>query len=404
MRGNSHPDPVNFGLPVGPLGRDTDLFQRLSGVQMSSTGFQEHSRTILERARAGLRSLYVGDSLAMPVHWYYNPMDIFKDFPGGIQQLENAPTHHPSSIMSLHSTAQGGRRKQSAGGGREIVGQVILKGKRAFWDIPHQHYHQGMRAGQNTLNAHCTRVVTRSITAAGGRYDPKRFLADYISFMTADNPQHPDTYAESFHRGFFANLENGNPPERCGAITHDTPSVGGLVMVPPIAIATLLQGNSLESTQKVCRQHLFLTHPDAFLAKICDAFVQLISTLLFREVDENPEQYIADTAQRSMGINVRSLVAKARSDSDVVGGRYSPACYITDSWPSILYLATQYVQDPQAGLLANTNLGGDNVHRGAVLGVILGLATSRTVDEFFQELKDRQALDEEIGFLIGQGH
>ncbi|MGM0758765.1 MAG: hypothetical protein ACQEUB_03570 [Thermodesulfobacteriota bacterium] len=74
------------------------------------------------------------------------------------------------------------------------------------------------------------------------------------------------TYAESFHRGFFANLENGNPPERCGAITHDTPSVGGLVMVPPIAIATLLQGNSLENTQKVCRKHLFLTHPDAFLA------------------------------------------------------------------------------------------------------------------------------------------
>ena len=356
----------------------------------------------MERARAGLRSLYVGDSLAMPVHWYYNPMDIFKDFPVGIQQLEDAPTHHPSSIMSLHSTAQGGRRKQAGDGGREIVGQVILKGKRPFWDIPHQHYHQGMRAGENTLNAHCARVVTRSITASGGHYDPKRFVADYISFMTADNPQHPDTYAESFHRGFFAHLENGSPPERCGAITHDTPSVGGLVMVPPIAIATLLQGDSLESTQKVCREHLFLTHPDPFLAKICDAFVQLISTLLFRDVDENPEQYIADTAQRSMGINVRSLVARARSDSDVVGGRYSPACYITDSWPSILYLASKYVQDPQAGLLANTNLGGDNVHRGAVLGVILGLATSRTVDDFFQNLKDRQAVDEEIGFLIGQ--
>ncbi|MBS3779298.1 MAG: ADP-ribosylglycohydrolase family protein [Desulfovermiculus sp.] len=367
---------------------------------MSAAGFHDHSRTILERARAGLRSLYVGDSLAMPVHWYYNPMDIFKEYPGGIQQLEDAPKYHPSSIMSLHSTAQGGRRIQSARD-REIVGQVILKGKRAFWDLPHQHYHQGMKAGQNTLNAHCARVVTRSMIAAGGRYDPKRFLTDYIRFMTADIPQHPDTYAESYHRGFFANLENGNPPERSGAITHDTPSVGGLVMVPPIAIATLLHGNSLENTQDECREHLFLTHPDAFLARICDAFVQLISTLLFREDDESPQQYIADTAQKSMGINMSSLGARARSDSDVVGGRYSPACYITDSWPSILYLASKYANDPKAGLLANTNLGGDNVHRGAVLGVILGLSTSRTVDEFFQGLKDRQALDAEIDALIG---
>jgi hypothetical protein len=30
------------------------------------------------------------------------------------------------------------------------------------------HYHQGMQAGENTLNALCTRVVLRGITANGG--------------------------------------------------------------------------------------------------------------------------------------------------------------------------------------------------------------------------------------------
>ncbi len=358
-------------------------------------------RQRIQRARAGLQSLYVGDSLAMPVHWYYNPMDILNAFPGGIQQLEDAPAYHPSSIMSLHSTAKGGRGAQAAGSGKEIVGEVILKGKRSFWGVPNQHYHQGMKAGENTLNAHCARVVTRSLTAAGRHYDKARFLTDYIDFMTADPPRHPDTYAESFHRGFFANLEGGKSPDRCGAVTHDTPSVGGLVMLGPIAIAGFLQKHSLKAVQDLCREHLFLTHPDAFLAGISDAFVQLVETLIFRKNGDTPQQFIADIARRSVGIDLKRLAAKVRSDHEVAGGRYSTACYITDSWPVILYLAYRYADDLKAALLANTNLGGDNVHRGAVLGLILGLASGRTVDAFFNRLKDRHDIDAEITALIG---
>jgi hypothetical protein len=60
------------------------------------------------------------------------------------------------------------------------------------------------------------------------------------------------------------------------------------------------------------------------------------------------------------------------------------------------------VNDPKAALLANTNLGGDNAHRGAVLGVLLGLATGgRTVDAFFHQLEDRQAIEDEITALLG---
>ncbi|WP_319549756.1 ADP-ribosylglycohydrolase family protein [Desulfogranum marinum] len=368
---------------------------------MAPTAAHTQKERFVERARAGLRSLYVGDSLAMPVHWYYNPMDILEAFPGGIQKFEDAPENHPSSIMSLHSTAKGGRGKQACAGGREIVGEVILKGKRAAWGLPNQHYHQGMKAGENTLNAHCARLVTRAMIAGGGRYNKERFLKDYIHFMTADIPRHPDTYAESYHRGFFANLESGSSPEQCGAVTHDTPSVGGLVMLAPIAIGSFVHGNSLQSVQGICRDHLFLTHPDTFLAKVSDAFVKLVSDLLFRENDVEARQHIAAAAQHSIGINVSSLAAKTRTDNEVVGRRYSTACYITDSWPSILYLAYKYVNDPKAGLLANTNLGGDNVHRGAILGVILGLATSRTVDAFFNSLTDRQAIDQEIVALLG---
>ncbi|MCG8412831.1 MAG: ADP-ribosylglycohydrolase family protein, partial [Pseudomonadales bacterium] len=144
-----------------------------------------------KRAVAALQSMFVADALAMPVHWYYNPMDIFRQFRGGITGFEDAPDHHPSSIMSLHSTSHGGRGPRRNHEQAEIVGDVILKGKREFWEQSNVHYHQGMKAGENTLNAHCARALIHSLIANDGRYDQNRFLDSYIELMTADPAQHP---------------------------------------------------------------------------------------------------------------------------------------------------------------------------------------------------------------------
>ncbi len=356
-----------------------------------------------QRASAALKTLFVADALAMPVHWYYNPQDIEKAFPGGIAMLEAAPAYHPSSIMSLHSTAKGGRGGQASGGaGREIVGEVILKGKRQYWGQPNQHYHQQMQAGENTLNAQCARVLMRAMRTNGCRYAKDCFLDAYIAFMTADPPLHPDTYAESYHRGFFANLDAGKAKDQCGAVTHDSPSIGGLVSIAPLVFAERLQGTPLPEVQQICRQHLFLTHPDEELAAVCAAYVKLLDGLLFRTEQDSAETLLARVAKNSIGLDLPALVAKGRSDRDIVGGLFSTACYISGSWPSVLYLAYRYLSEPKQGLLANTNLGGDNVHRGAVLGTILGLANAATIDEFFDRLVDREAIAAEINGLLEQ--
>ncbi len=41
----------------------------------------EHS--IQDRIEGALWGLFVADSLAMPIHWYYNRKNITSDFPGG---------------------------------------------------------------------------------------------------------------------------------------------------------------------------------------------------------------------------------------------------------------------------------------------------------------------------------
>ena len=345
--------------------------------------------------------MFVGDSLAMPVHWYYNTMDIFRQFSGGIAKLEDAPAHHPSSIMSLHSTKRGGRSsKDRSKPQAEIVGDVILKGKRKFWNKPNEHYHQGMLAGENTLNAHCARLLFRILAVNNGHYSEELFLDAYIALMTAKPAEHPDTYAESYHRGFFANLSAGKLPSKCAAVTHDTASIGGLVTIAPIVISERLHGTSLESVTEICQKHLQLTHPDEFLGKVCRDYVGLLDALLFRENSQCPKEIIRVWGKRSISISMPELLAKVYSDNDVVGGLFSSACYISDSWPSVLYLAYKYADKPKAGLLANTNLGGDNVHRGTVLGTLLGLANDATIDEFYKGLRDKEAIDTELKALL----
>ena len=64
----------------------------------------------------------------------------------------------------------------------------------------------------------------------------------------------------------------------------------------------------------------------------------------------------------------------ADPDETVVGRRLSTACYVEDALPATAYLALKYHDNPAQGLIANTNLGGDNAGRGAGLGALLGAA------------------------------
>lgn len=352
------------------------------------------------RAVAALKNLFIADSLAMPVHWFYNVHDIDRAFPDGITTFEAPPDVHPSSIMSMHSTSGGGRKHADSEATREIVGDVILKGKQSYWNRPNIHYHQGMKPGDNTLNAYCALTLMQTMAGADQHYNRDTFLQAYIQLMTAEEPAHPDTYAESYHRGFFANLEKGLPPHKCGAVTHDTPSIGGLVTIGPLVISERLKGLSLADTCKICRSHLALTHPDSFLADVCDAYVNLIDALLFRDDDTNTRDLLLQATRGLSKRDLTTLVDSDRPERDVIGRLLSTACYITDAWPAVLYLACKYHQDPLKALQINAEVGGDSVHRGAVLGVLLGLITGKENGDLFARLTAHTTINRTIEGLF----
>jgi ADP-ribosylglycohydrolase len=214
----------------------------------------------------------------------------------------------------------------------------------------------------------------RSLNALG-RYDQKDFLGEYIAFMTEPD-RHNDTYAESFHRDFFANYARGIAPEKCaGAEGHDTASIGGLVGLPMVILATLREGN-LATTHAATLAHQRLTHRSESLERYSLALANLMFDI-FDAQETDTETLVCKTAS-SVGFPVEELLKRVRrnqnSDLDVIGGLLSPTCYVDQSFPSVLYLAARYSNDFEGALVGNTNVGGDNCHRGAVLGCVLGAA------------------------------
>ncbi len=106
----------------------------------------------------------------------------------------------PNSIMNLSNTGGGGRGSDQG----HIIGDVINHGKRQYWlKGGNFHYHLGLKAGDNTLEAQLARLLARTLASGGS------FLDAYVTFMRTPGSHH-DTYASTAHRQFFANLVRPN--------------------------------------------------------------------------------------------------------------------------------------------------------------------------------------------------
>jgi ADP-ribosylglycohydrolase len=227
------------------------------------------------------------------------------------------------------------------------------------------HYHQFLQSGENTLNLKlCTQLIG-SINDNGG-YRAEDYLQRYIAFMTTPGT-HRDTYVEEYHRHFFANYARGFHPRKCGVTEKH---IGGLVGLSPIVIFYRSQP---ERARLAALEHLSLTH----LGEDMEAAAQLLVRVLV-EVLGGRSLYDALLGeiqeQRSPFLAYPFVKWLKQPDEVVVGHRFSTACYVEDSIPAVVYLALKYHHTPEAGLIANTNLGGDNAHRGAILGTLLGAA------------------------------
>jgi len=302
------------------------------------------------RCRGAFYGLFIGDALAMPVHWYYDTSALRRDYGRVVDYL--APKNpHPDSILWRSSY----RPLNEKGD--------ILHDQAQYWGKRDIHYHQFLEAGENTLNLKLCTLLMDSLNANKG-YSSDDYLKRYIAFMTTPG-SHRDTYVEEYHRHFFANFAKGKSPHQCGVMEKH---IGGLVGLVPIVV---FYRRFPPRAREAALEHLALTHLGQKMAMAAELLVNLLLEVLSgKPLREVLLQQIRDQKNPLYGLPYLQWLDDP--DDAVVGRRLSTACYVEDSVPSVLYLALKYHDEPEKGLIVNTNLGGDNVHRGAVLGALLG--------------------------------
>lgn len=289
----------------------------------------------------------IADALAMPVHWYYDRAALVRDY-GDISGYQAPKNPHPDSILW---------RSRYAASGPETD---ILGAQAEHWGRRGVHYHQFLAAGDNTLNYRLA-IELFEMVRRERDYDPERWLERYVAFMLKP-AAHGDTYVEEYHRDFFTNLGAGRKPINCGVRDEH---IGGLVPVPALVAAL---GPRHHDLRRIVRVHVGLTHRDD---RVLDAADTLTRILVHCCQGEDLRTAIQEQAGGWMSAG-RVREWAAHPDEVVVGRFLSPACYIDEAFPAALLLAWRHAGDFAAGVRANARVGGDNCHRGAVVGSLLG--------------------------------
>ena len=398
-----------------------------------------------ERIENALWGLFAGDALAMPAHWFYSLDNIQETFSGGVDRYLAAPHPHPESFMvgmSYHPDVAKATRL-----GRQYD---ILHEHARFYDTSYSrltiqtderesehgnatpkledryHYHHGLNAGENTTGAQLVRVLLRSVIAAG-RYDENRFLTEFVRFLTTSG-NNSDPYTEIYLRSWFERYSRGLEPTACAARQRDVWSIGSHGgMIRPLVVA-MLAPTPFQAIG-FAAEHQALTHRSENVTSALSVAVPILHDLLdgcdpgqtvisgsrslrvpkvtgeelfrlYREHDGpgniSPDQMWHLHVDFEDGpFNLKCMV-EVNTEEDVVLKKFATACYPEHGLPLLLFLLAKHQFDVQSALLANANAGGDNVHRGMIMGILAGAAQVRFPEHLKSGLAEHAELAREI--------
>lgn len=339
---------------------------------------------LADRVAGALWGMFIADALAMPTHWFYGGRpEVQRFFGGDITTYRKSPHPYPQTIMALSNTGGAGR----GGNQGDIIGDVINHGKKKYWERgAGYHYHCSLEPGETTLEGEMARLMVRHLNK--GPFDAGRMQEEYVEFMTTPG-SHNDAYASTYHRMFFANRAKGLPLKDCpDNDAHNVDAIDGLIVPVPMLLATALAGDA-EAVQRA-QASVSVTRK----SKVVEGFVPALAGILRPVLAGTP----ASEAARNVAVQMYGAAPNPSSRDPVV------ACYIDNNFQSMLHFLVKY-KDFREGVLANANAGGENVHRGLVLGAILGAeaGASNIPKDLKSGLRHSAAIEKEIQEFV-QAH
>jgi hypothetical protein len=260
-----------------------------------------------------------------------------------------------------------------------------------------------------------------------GRYDQRGFIDAFINYLITPG-NNRDPYTEIYIRRWFEQYTRGMPPHACAELQRRSWSIGSHGGLIRPLVVSMLAGSPYQGIG-LAMEHMNLTHRSENNASALSILVPLLDELISGNASEKTT--IAFGSQiRMPKVTGRDLFARYREakgpgnipheemwqlhtrlenapmdipqllngyqEEDITHSRLATACYPEHGLPVMLYLAVRHKLDLEAALLANANAGGDNVHRGMVLGLLVGAASDNVPPTLKTGLVDHVALSTEI--------
>lgn len=396
-----------------------------------------------------LWGIFISDAMSMPAHWYYKRDYIQEGFEGWITEYHDAPHPHPESFMVGNGYHPNIEKAKILDRPFDILHQhsKFYKTNYHHSDITlsvhagehknpmpvleeRYHYHHGLKKGDNTLGANLLRLLMRSIVANDG-YIQSAFIDDFISYMTTPG-QNKDPYLEIYLRVWFENYSSGVPPHACAEEQRNVWSIGSNGgIIRPLLLS--LTATSVYQSLGIALQHQQITHRSDNVSSALTVLVPLLHGLLEGKDPMTTLDHYASKVQRIKikGSELTKCYAEYKgpgnipkdemwkihtefsdksldldylmdtyTEDEILGTVFTTGCYTEHSLPVLMYLLYKYKFDFKACILANTNAGGDNVHRGIILGMLAGAANDKIPEDLKEGLSEYENIEKEIDALV----
>ena len=107
------------------------------------------------------------------------------------------------------------------------------------------------------------------------------------------------------------------------------------------------------------------------------------------------EMWDIHTKFSELSVDLDTLM-KEHTEDEILGSVFTTGCYPEQSLPVLMYLLYKNKFDFKASVLANANAGGDNVHRGIILGLLAGAASDEIPADLKTDLVAYDSINQEI--------
>lgn len=269
-----------------------------------------------DKAKALVMASFAADSLALGVHWIYDPKLIESQF-GSVESLLKP------SPETFHKTKDRGE---------------------------FTHYGDQM-------------LVLLESVAEKGSFDLTDFSHRWQKLFDGY-----DGYIDGATRNTLANYQAGKLPENAGSRSGD---LAGASRIAPLVC---IYRDDPEPLAKNAIAQTRMTHTDPATVESAEYFARVTQAVL---KGATPIEAMTSVAEDYFDISMVSAwlqkgLATVERDSVNVIGDFGRSCHTGEMFPGVVHLIAKYENNLKEALVQCVMAGGDNAARGALVGMVLG--------------------------------